>query len=92
MVDITGAFLNADMSKGVPVHMRHDRTMSNFITDIDGRYKKYADQGGGTVVRLRKALYGCVESAGLWYENLRATMGSLGYVRNGCDQCMFNRV
>ena len=36
VVDITGAFLNADMRKGVPVHMRLDRTMSDFITDIDG--------------------------------------------------------
>ena len=48
--------------------------------------------GGGIVVRLKKALYGCVESAGLWYAILRATMSSLGYVRNGCDQCVFNPI
>ena len=74
--------MNADMRKGVPVHMQLDRTTSDFIRDIDGRYKKYADEGGGTVVRLKKALYGCVESAGLWYDDLKTTMSSLGYVRN----------
>ena len=92
VVDISGAFLNADMSLGVPVHMRLDRTMSMFITNIDDRYKKYVDVGGSIIVHLKKALYGCVESAGLWYENLRATMATLGYKRNECDRCIFNRI
>ena len=30
----------------MPVPMRLDRTMSDFIRDIDGRYKKYVDEGG----------------------------------------------
>jgi predicted alpha/beta superfamily hydrolase len=42
-------------------------------------------------VRLQKALYGCVESSSLWYQNLRATMASLGYKRNEIDICVFNR-
>ena len=92
VVDIAGAFLNADTGKGVPVYMRLDRTMTGFITDIDAGYKKYLDAGGGVIVRLRKALYGCVESAGLWYENLRSTMSTLGYIRNECDRCVFNRI
>ena len=92
VVDISGAFLNADMSLSVPVHMRLDRTMTDFLTTIDDRYKKYVDAGGGIVVHLRKALYGCVESAGLWYDNLRATMSALGYKRNECDRCIFNRI
>ena len=92
VVDISGAFLNADMSLSVPVHMRLDRTMTDFLTNIDDRYKKYTDAGGGVVVHLKKALYGCVESAGLWYENLHATMSALGYKRNECDRCIFNRI
>jgi hypothetical protein len=91
VVDISGAFLNADMTLGVPVYMRLDRTMTDFITGVDEKYRKYADAGGGTVVHLKKALYGCVESAGLWYENLRATMSSLGYTHNEYDRCIFNR-
>jgi Reverse transcriptase (RNA-dependent DNA polymerase) len=42
-------------------------------------------------VRLEKALYGCVESSGLWYDNLMATLTSMGYVRNEMDICVFNR-
>ena len=91
VVDISGAFLNADMRLGVPVHMRLDRTMTNLITTIDDRYKKYVDAGGGIIVLLKKALYGCVESAALWYDNLSTTMEGLGYGRNETDRCVFNR-
>ena len=92
VVDISGAYLNADMTMGVPVHMRLDRTMTDIIISIDPRYGKYTDARGGVTVHLKKALYGCVESAGLWYENLRATMIELGYVRNISDKCVFNRI
>jgi Reverse transcriptase (RNA-dependent DNA polymerase) len=43
------------------------------------------------VVLLNRALYGCVESAALCYENLRDTMSSLGYERNPHDICVFNK-
>ena len=91
VVDISGAYLNADMALATPVHMRLDRTMSDIIIDIDPTYSKYTDARGGVTVHLKKALYGCVESSGLWYENLHATMVGLGYVRNICDKCVFNR-
>jgi hypothetical protein len=92
VVDISGAYLNAYMTKGIPVHMRLDRTMTGFITNIDASYKKHVDAGGGIIVLLKKALYGCVESAGLWYDNLKDSMSALGYTRNACDRCVFNRI
>ena len=91
VVDISGAYLNADMALDMPVHMRLDQTMTDLIIDIDPSYSKYTDARGGVTVRLKKALYGCVESSGLWYENLHATMVGLGYVQNICDKCVFNR-
>ena len=42
-------------------------------------------------MRLDKALYGCVESAALWYENLRESLHSLGYTPNKYDICVFNK-
>jgi hypothetical protein len=90
VVDIGGAFLNADMGKDVPVHMRLDKTMTGFMTTLDPSYSDFVDDRGGVTVKLEKALYGCVESTGLSYENLRATMTSLGYERNEMDICVFN--
>ena len=92
VLDISGAYLNADMTQTVPVHMRLDRTMAGLVAEIDNSYSKYADHGGGVTVLLKKALYGCVESSGLWYENLRATLTALGYGCNPGDKCVFNRV
>jgi Reverse transcriptase (RNA-dependent DNA polymerase) len=43
------------------------------------------------VVKLKKALYGCVESAKLCYEKLSADLIKLGYIRNYTDICVFNR-
>ena len=53
--------------------------------------KKYQDAKGCIVVLLNRALYGCVESAALWYKNLRDAMSSLGYERNPHDICVFNK-
>ena len=92
VVDIGGAFLNADMTTGVNVYMRLDKTMSDILSSLDRTYGSYADSKGRVVVLLKKALYGCVESAALWYDNLHATMKSLGYTRNDRDICVFNRL
>lgn len=92
VVDIRGAFLNAHMTAGVPVHMRLDKTMSDIIIALDRTYGRYADDKGRVVVLLKRALYGCVVSAALWYENLSKTMTGLGFIRNESDICVFNRV
>jgi Reverse transcriptase (RNA-dependent DNA polymerase) len=91
VVDIGGAFLHADMTAGVPGHMRLDKTMSDFLVSIDGKYKEYVSDKGTVTVLLKKALYWCVESAALWYENLSTTMKSMGYNRNDSDICTFNK-
>ena len=91
VVDIGGAFLNAKMKTGIPVHMRMDQTISRILCDLAPYYMRYLDGRGCLVVLLDKALYGCVESAALWYENLCDTMKSLGYVKNQYEQCVFNK-
>ena len=91
VIDIGGAFLNADMDTGLPVHMRLDRNMSGMMTKLAPEYERYVDAKGCVVVKLDEALYGCVESAALWYENLRASFLELGYTPNVYDICVFDR-
>jgi Reverse transcriptase (RNA-dependent DNA polymerase) len=92
VVDIGGAFLNADMDTGILVHMRLDATMAGLLCRLDSRYKDFMDSRGCIVVRLDKALYGCVESAALWYDNLSQSMQNLGYECNEYEPCVFNRL
>jgi hypothetical protein len=44
------------------------------------------------VVELKRALYGCLMSARLWYDRLAGVLVSAGYVVNPCDICVFNKI
>jgi histone deacetylase 1/2 len=44
------------------------------------------------VVKLTKALYGCIESARLWYREISTALKSIGYTPNVKDICVFNKV
>lgn len=80
MVDIGIAFLNAVMPKSMPVYMRLNNTMSEYMARINPMYSQYRERNGSITVLLKKALYGCVESASLWYDNLRVSLKGLGFV------------
>ena len=91
VIDISGAFLNADMTTGLSVHMRLDKKMTDMMIRLSPIYSEFVDDRGCVVVKLDKALYGCVESAALWYENLRVSLYDMGYVPNKYDICVFNK-
>jgi hypothetical protein len=94
-LDINGAYLNADMhTTGVEVYMRIDGPNLNELCKVDGSYKKYVNEskyGNYLIVNLDKALYGCVESAKLWYDDLKQTLDKIGYKVNKIDECVFNK-
>lgn len=83
--------MNADTNTGINVYMRFDGTMSKMLIKLDGRYNKYCDAKGNIVVRLDKALYGCVESAALWYENLSETLRKERFIENEYEICVYNK-
>ena len=70
--------------------MRLDPLLSDILAQINLKYKPYFDTDGSLVVKLTKALYGCIESAKLWYENLKTTLLSIGFSVNPLDVCVFN--
>lgn len=78
------------MDTGVLVHMRLDRTVSLLLIKLDQSYSKYADEQGCIVVLLKKALFGCAESAALWHEDLTRTLAAMGYERNTNEKCVYN--
>ncbi len=55
-------------------------------------YKSFFDSRGRLYVQLEKALYGCVESAKLFYDHLSKSLTSMGFVKNPYDHCVFNCV
>lgn len=91
VVDIGSVFLNAKMSKGVPVYMRLDKTISEYLIRIDSKYAEFRETNETITVLLQKALYGCVESASLWYQSVSLSLKGFGYVRNEIDRCVYNK-
>ena len=88
--DHTAAYLNAEM-KGPPVYMLLNVEVSDMLCELAPDYKRFKRNDGKITVHLRKALYGCVQSAVLWYEELRGTLRDLGFLENPYDVCSFAR-
>jgi len=91
--DIGSAYLNAPMDPShEPVFMRIDAELAKVLVAMyPDKFKDYLNYDGSVVVQLDKALYGCVQSAKLWYEHLRGTLEAIGYTRNPHDICVFNK-
>ena len=87
-VDVQSAYLNASISDK-PVYMRVEPALAQVACIIKPEWKRYLDHSGALFVKLRKALYGCVESAALWYKDLRGTIISAGYTASKIDPCVY---
>lgn len=61
-LDHKAAYLNATM-EGPTVEMLISPGVAQIICDIDASYKKFIRADKKIAVRLKKALYGCVQSA-----------------------------
>ena len=89
-VDIGGAFLHAKPSAENPIYVVLDRVMSDTMIKVDKNYERYRNKKGEITVRLDRALYGCVESALLWYNHISDTLAAIGFEKNKLDQCVYN--
>ena len=89
-LDIGSAYLNSDQKN--LIYMFLDRYLSEILVEMYPEYAEFVDPiTGRIIVQLNKALYGCVESARLWYENVKETLESIGYKSNEYDPCIFSR-
>ena len=90
--DIGKAYLNAEMT-GEEVLMEVDSLTALILSKIDPqKYSQFIDElTGKMIVRLDKALYGCIESARLWYFTLKEFLEDKGFTSNPEDICVFNK-
>jgi hypothetical protein len=87
--DVPGAYLNADMLNDV--FMILEPMLANLLCKLDSKYKKFKNNDDTIIVKLKKALYGCVESARLWYDTISNVLVTNGFVVNPQDHCVFNK-
>jgi hypothetical protein len=92
--DVGSAYLNAKMPLDKPdkiLHMMITKDVADEIVRQDKSFAAYRMHNGSILVRLNKALYGCIESAKLWYEEIAGTLRSNGFTANPRDLCVFNK-
>ena len=73
-IDITGAYVECELTEDDEVLMKLDPLLSALVTEIDPTAVPFRDDKGCLVVKRTRALYGCVQSARLWFEKLRDTL------------------
>ena len=94
VTDVTCAYLNAAMPKEDPnklVFLRIDSFIAPMLVQADPTMAQYVTQTGTIIVELDRALYGCIESARLWFDELSSTLKEMGFIANDCDPCVMTR-
>jgi hypothetical protein len=90
-VDVVGAYLNAEMTEN-KVFLRVNKMSTEVLVKLDPKLEKFVNPKTGTmIVKLKRALYGCIESGKQWYEHLRGSLEKMGFVRNPYEECTFNK-
>ena len=88
--DIGTAYLNASMT-GKKIYMRLNRRDAGILCMMVPEYREFLEESGTMVVQITKALYGCIESARLWFDHISKTLKDDGFVPNPKDPCVFNK-
>ena len=91
-VDFPSAFLNCELPEEYPpIYMRLGVFESMVLVQYDRSLEKFMRKDRTLIVRLKRGLYGLIESARLWYDHLSNSLEKLGFTKNSADICVFNR-
>jgi hypothetical protein len=92
-VDIPGAFMQAEMDD--IVYMKIEGTMAELLVKLDTqRYQSFVTMEGNKKVlylQLKKALYGTLKAALLFWKRLSNVLLSWGFEINPYDRCVANK-
>ena len=66
-----------------------DKFTARVLAKAAPELKPFVTEKGELVVQLDAALYGCLQSAKQWYNEVSSFLVSIGFVRNRMDDCIF---
>lgn len=87
VLDVSNAFLNAPLKERVIVYFH--KQLAQRLVQLKPEYKQFLNKQGGMHLRLRKALYGLVQSPSAWYEVLSKVIMKAGFKKSIHDPCLF---
>jgi len=93
-IDIPGAFMQEEMND--TVHVKMEGCLAELLVKIDPElYRKFlSNKNGKSVlyVRLKKAVYGTLQAAMLFWRTLTAKLVEMGFEINPHDRCVANKL
>lgn len=90
-LDVTVAFLQAPMDSQ-DIYVVIEKEIVEQLVHVAPIYRGFIDDPGGTIiVKLIRALYGCKQSALLWYYYMVSKLKELGFIPNPSEPCVLNR-
>ena len=92
--DVPGAYLHAELPKDNLILMKLKDEFVDIMCKVNPDYYKYIRHEKGRKVlylRVLRALYGCIQSALLWYNLFTETPQDMGFVINPYDRCVANK-
>ena len=93
--DIPGAYLHTSMPKNKQVVMRLRGKFVDMMCEANPKYRDHVVYENGQKVlysRVLQAIYGCIESALLWYNLFKSTLEGMGFTINPYDRCVANKI
>jgi hypothetical protein len=91
--DVPGAYLHAEMPKDKRILMVLRGEFVDIMCSVNPNYKQHVKVINGKKVlylHVLRAIYGCIESALLWYELFSSTLQGMGFKINPYDKCVAN--
>jgi hypothetical protein len=88
-MDVEAAYLEVDIDR--EMYMRLGPDIATHLLDMDPSYAEHRNPDGSIVVQLRKALYGTLQAAKLWYRRLSSVLTEDGFIENPYDACVFHK-
>ena len=94
ITDVQGSYLNARIKDEVLMKNSGNKEVDLFC-EIDPTLKQFVKYTKGIktiYVQLDRAIYGCVQSALLWYQLYANKLKDLGFILNSYDPCVANSI
>jgi hypothetical protein len=90
-VDIKGAFLKAKVPEDMELIVKMDGELAEAFVELNSDFE--LDENGILYLQCDKALYGHIEAARLFYDDLDDSLHrKMGFQQNQYDPCVYNKV
>jgi membrane-bound inhibitor of C-type lysozyme len=90
-IDVKNAYLNASLEdEGLVIVL--DSVVTKEYIKLRPEAADFVNGKGELYCKLNRALYGTVEGAKAWYNDLSSFLISIGFASNSYDNCVFNKM